>query len=46
MLMGKMSDIDKSIYSFNVHDIIWEDYYPNYFRGQFDVINLENILSE
>jgi len=33
MLMGKMSDIDKSIYSFNVHDIIWEDYYPNYFRG-------------
>jgi len=33
MLMSKLSEIDRRIYNFNVHDIIWEDYYPNYFRG-------------
>ena len=33
MLMTKMSDVDKRVYNFNVNDIVWEDYYPNYFRG-------------
>jgi len=33
MLMSRLTPIDRRLYNFNVHDIIWEDYYPNYFRG-------------
>ena len=34
MLWGLLSEVDQKIFNFDVMSIVWEQYYPNFFRGE------------